>query len=380
MKKDNNIIYFCSMILFAFIIGILININKFSFFVRQLSIIGILFLLIFVLILNFSLKKDKNYIKPVVLRSVIAFLMFYLVVLYGLGVILGFSKSYLSLDLKTELLTILPIVLVMASTELLKKIVFSRCFKDTKIIVIYTTLIATLLILYDINITSIQSPFDIFIFVCTVLLPVVVQEALCSYITYKVSWIPSLVFKLVISLYVYIIPIVPNLGDYLNSILNILLPFLIYFDINKSIIKYEKVKEKIKKTNTRIFSITLLIFLIIVILLTSGIFKYKVVAIASNSMKPVFSRGDVIIYEKIDVKDLNVDDIIAFRKDNIIITHRITKIWKRENLYYYVTKGDANNDVDFYNPTSDDVLGKITGKFKYLGYPTVFISELLRKE
>ena len=115
-------------------------------------------------------------------------------------------------------------------------------------------------------------------------------------------------------------------------------------------------------------------------LLVSGIFKYKMIAIASNSMKPVYSRGDAVIYEKIDIKELEVGDVLAFQKDSIVVTHRITKIWRQNDKYYFTTKGDNNNTEDVFAPKEENVLGRVNIVFKYIGYPTVLINEFFRKE
>lgn len=104
------------------------------------------------------------------------------------------------------------------------------------------------------------------------------------------------------------------------------------------------------------------------------------IAVASNSMKPKYARGDAVIYDKVNYQDLKIGDILAFNKEGTIITHRIIKIWKRGNDYYYTTKGDNNSGVDLFNPTNDNVLGVVKYRIKYIGYPTVLISEYFRKE
>lgn len=380
MKRNTSLISLCSMLLLVFIIILTINMNTFSIYTKEISIISVLSALLVILICNFGIKKDNNYLKGFTIRTVISYTMIFIILIYGLGIILGFARSYLVLDVKREILNIIPITIILVLSELLKKVAFSRCFDNTKIIIMFTTLIAAVLVLYEINIGALQSAEDKFIFLCTIILPIMAQEFVCSYMTYKVSWIPSLIYKLVLNLYVYLLPIIPNLGDYLYSVFTFVLPFVIYFSVNKMVIKYEKIKGEFKKAYRYVHLIPLSLIIIIMVLLISGIFKYKLVAIASDSMKPVFARGDAVIYEKIDVEQLNEGDIIAFTKDNIIVTHRIEKIWKKGDLYYFVTKGDNNNSIDAFRPTENNVLGRVICKFKYIGYPTVLINEMFRKE
>ena len=103
------------------------------------------------------------------------------------------------------------------------------------------------------------------------------------------------------------------------------------------------------------------------------------IAIASNSMVPVYARGDAIIFEKIDKKLLQDDDIIVFKKDNILVAHRIINTKEVSSKLYFYTKGDANNSADGDMINEDDVLGIVRRVVKYIGFPTVWLNELFRR-
>ena len=70
------------------------------------------------------------------------------------------------------------------------------------------------------------------------------------------------------------------------------------------------------------------------------------IAIATNSMNPAYGRGDAIIYEKLKPEEIEVGDILVFKKDNVIITHRVTKKWISNDIYHFNTKGDNNETID----------------------------------
>ena len=110
------------------------------------------------------------------------------------------------------------------------------------------------------------------------------------------------------------------------------------------------------------------------------IFRHKMIAIASNSMKPTFYRGDAIIYEKVSAKEINIGDVLVFNRDGKIITHRVVKIYKNNKKIAFVTKGDSNNSEDSGLVDSKDVLGRGEKIIKYIGYPTVLASEILEKD
>ena len=90
-------------------------------------------------------------------------------------------------------------------------------------------------------------------------------------------------------------------------------------------------------------------------------------------MKPTFERGDVIIYKKNE--EIELDDIIVFQYQEQLIVHRVVGINE-----YYVTKGDANNSVDNLKVKKEDIKGVYQFPLKYLGYPAIWLNELLTKE
>ena len=87
-----------------------------------------------------------------------------------------------------------------------------------------------------------------------------------------------------------------------------------------------------------------------------NIFGYTFFEIVSGSMSPTIEKGDMI-FVKLDT-DYKVGDIVSFKDNDSIITHRIIE----KNNNYYVTKGDANNTAD--NPIKEDqIIGKTIKTF-----------------
>ncbi|GKU27202.1 S26 family signal peptidase [Clostridium folliculivorans] len=97
--------------------------------------------------------------------------------------------------------------------------------------------------------------------------------------------------------------------------------------------------------------------------------SYMWMSVLSNSMKPIFSSGDLIIDRKVDVKDLKVGDIVTFRWNTSLSTHRIVEIIKDgKGNVSYKTKGDNNNAVDQEAVNSVNVVGKYAFKIPLIGY------------
>jgi signal peptidase len=304
-------------------------------------------------------------------------LLSYLIIIYSLGIILGFNKGFgFSLNyVKTLVSTILFIL----ELEFIRHMIAKNSLNSKRPIIIFTILSIILNVVLEININNLMTSEDKFIFLSTIIFPVIAEESLCSYLTYKISLFPSLIYKFVTKLYIFIIPIVPDLGNYIYSFVNVLFPYLIYVVINKVLVKYEKIKSNLKKVNLTILSMPLVLLFILLVILVSGLFKYKMIAIGSNSMKPIYSRGDAIIYEKINSEKINVGDILVFQDGKKIVTHRVVKKYYTNNMYYFSTKGDNNDTKDPNDVSSSYVLGRVIFKTKYIGYPTVLINEFFER-
>ena len=380
MKKNTKIIYVSEVVLFIYSILLWLNIGKLSYNSRLYYSIAVLLFTIVILLTFFGFTKDKNYLKGSSARIVTASLMSYMLIIYGLGSILGFTRGYAYTSFYDCLRVIGPLIVIIIEKEYLRYVVVRNCFKSKTPIIIFTIVSSLLSIILEMNLGALGSSEEIFIFATTIAAPIVAEEILCSFMTYKVSMLPSLIYQLVIRLYIYLIPIVPNLGNYMYSVCDIVLPFILYCLLNKNIVKYEKEKQQLTKISRFVFTVPIFIFLILLIILISGIFNYKLIAIVSDSMAPTYCRGDAVIYEKVDAKDLKIGDILAFQKNNIVVTHRIVEIWQKNGQYYFTTKGDNNDVVDDVKTSESNVLGRVQYTFKYIGYPTVLINEFFRKE
>ena len=370
MKK--NIVYLLELLLFIFVM-------VFSVFFKNQTILSILIIALGIFsVIYFGLYRDNSYLKPVTARIVISCLLSFLIITYGIGIFTGFNKTVFSLRFSYLFNTVLMTALVIVSEELIRYIICKNSVNTKKPIIIYTLILILLNTVTEISGFKLDESESIFIFVSTVVLPVISRELLCSYLTYKVSYVPSLIFKLIMVLYELVMPIIPNLGYYLYASSNILICYFIYFICSKSIDKASKAKTDVKKSYVRMLYVPILLFLIGIILLVSGLLTYKMIAIGSNSMVPAYYRGDAVIYKKIDPLTVEKGDILVFRKDGVVITHRIVNIYDGEGSRIIKTKGDANESEDSFMVYDSEVLGIVKCRVKYIGYPTLWLNELFR--
>ncbi len=93
--------------------------------------------------------------------------------------------------------------------------------------------------------------------------------------------------------------------------------------------------------------------------------------VLSDSMEPVMSSGDLIVYERAEASDIREGDILAFEdpsgRADVLITHRVISISTDGELSFQ-TKGDAVNEQDPFTVGEGEVRGKIIAQIPYLGY------------
>lgn len=145
--------------------------------------------------------------------------------------------------------------------------------------------------------------------------------------------------------------------------------------------KPENVKERIDKNRKRERYIKVIIYAMIIIVIWNillicissalnknekYLFGLKAYIITTDSMKPHINSGDVIIISKVSEENLKVGDVITFKKDEEVITHRIIKINKSEENDY-ITKGDNNNIEDQKSISYKDIEGRKVLRIPFLG-------------
>lgn len=77
------------------------------------------------------------------------------------------------------------------------------------------------------------------------------------------------------------------------------------------------------------------------------------------SMYPCIKPGSLILIEPVSNKGLpRQGEIIAIRRENGLVVHRLTKIVRKNGILYYLARGDSNAFID--DPvTIDKIIGRI---------------------
>lgn len=374
MKKSGVIFY-----LFAIIVVVYAIIVK-IFFLSKCNLTNIVFWIISLctFLILFRIRKNNNYLKKNTLRLTIISLLSYFLIIYALGLVLGFTKNFFDLSIKGILLNILPILTVIISQEIIRYLTAVNTTLNRKPLYIVSISYVLYTVIFNIDISRLFIIEYDFIFFCTIVAVAVARELLFTYLSANANVMPNILIRLLLELYIFILPIIPNFGNYLSSVFGIGYPAFVYYLVRKGVSYYNKEKSYVGRASFNFLLIPMILFLIVVISLTSGLFKYQMVAIMSDSMVPIFYRGDAILYQKTnDLKNIEVGTVIAFKVNDILVTHRVIEKEEISGKYYFYTKGDNNNTVDNVKITEENVKGIVIFRVPYIGFPTVWLNEII---
>lgn len=378
MKKNEKRILLIEIIALLFLI---LNIFVKNILTEYTIILFLLILFILSVILV-GFEKEKTIEKRKVLKQVFFYTISFLIIIYGLGLIVGFLSTSYSLTLINIFKNSFPVFLILIIEELVR---YNICKKgeNNKLIIYISVVIFTFVDIsmiisnYDLNDIS-----NILKLSTLVVCPSVFKNVMLSDFSKKYGYEVCITYQLIMGLYIYIVPIFPNLNEYLESVIMSILPIFILILINMQFEIEKKEDIRDKHIASKILSVIIILIVIIIICLFSNLFPWWIAIVGSGSMTPTINVGDAIIVDKIakeEMAELKVGDILVFKVGKSMYTHRIINIDVKNDEYYISTKGDRKgNVVDDWTVKSNDVIGVVKFRIPYVGYPTVQLNRLLK--
>lgn len=98
-----------------------------------------------------------------------------------------------------------------------------------------------------------------------------------------------------------------------------------------------------------------------------SILGFTPLTVVSGSMSPGIETGDMVIIRKGN-KNIKPGDIITYRLDDVLVTHRVKNISDVNAAEVIITQGDANSIADFKAVERAKILGKYVFKIPMGGY------------
>ena len=353
----------------------------FNNYMKYSEMINVSFLVIFLSISIFFLgfrKCKNNYMSQNVTQVVLVYLMICFALMYGLGLFTGFLKNAYSMSTINLLNNICAPILIIILIEMFRYVAIWANRDNKRIVILYTVLITIFEIAISIRSIPLHDFETVFRMSATIIIPAIIKNAVMSYLCYHVGYKVPLLYRLVMDVYTFIVPIVPNYGEYLQSLFLITLPLVIYINAFTLIDeRNQKVEHIFTKSNFTLLDIPVAITILVLACLISGFFPHFMIGVGSASMSPKINKGDAVILEKPKKNEtFKKGDIIAYQRDKRLIVHRITEVGTRKGEKVYVTKGDVNKTADSNIVTRKQIKGIVKMKIPFIAYPTVWLSEL----
>lgn len=353
-----------------------------NFFITYVfnNYIYIIFLLsiLVLLILRYGIELKPSVNQKRVLVNIAIALLIYFLLIYISGLFIGFNKTIYTFNLSNFINNIIPTFLIIVLSELIRFEFIKKSNYNAFVIVVSCILFIFFEASINFKLYDFTIPDQIYEYVGFVIFGSISKNIFMTVSCIYTDYINNIIYRSIMELYIYFVFIVPALGPYVSSVLLIIFPILLCFVV------YTTVKAKIidkpnKKKLYNVFFGVVFTIMIVILLLNSGFLKYQTLTIGSNSMKDFMSKGDVIIIRKANEKEklqIKKGEILIFKYDKKIISHRVYDVIKRDGNVYFRTKGDNNDQLDAAIIKTSDVIGTLKYRIKYIGLPSVWLQEL----
>ena len=234
MKKS-----YIKLIIFIFTFSFILLLDSLIFKkIGQIELNIILLLSLAIVYFVFGFEKDKHrYSKDMILKMIIILMSFFLLY-YISGILIGFAKNINYLTINSFCNIIFPIIVYIFIKEFLRYQLLMKS-SESKILIV---LVCIFFIIID-NVVpfsshSVSFSKDTFLLIALTFLPSISENILCSYVDLNFGYKPIIVYLLIMNLYKYLLPIIPNPNEYLYSLIFLLFPLIVLMKINKWRRKY----------------------------------------------------------------------------------------------------------------------------------------------
>ncbi len=313
---------------------------------------------------------------------VIAIVAVWFVLYFLSGLILTYVRNSLVTGIGQTLINISVYSITATALEYTRyKILASVGKRHIKWFAVIVSVVFALTQLPYSQMSAINSLEELIKVVIASVIPALAASFLLTYLALTSGLMTMLAFRLGMVAIAIVPPIIPNFDWYLIGTSYLLLTLAIYLIMDRQL-QHQTTHARhhiqhLKRANDLMF-VTVLIGLAAFM---SGFFSYRPLAIVSNSMQPVYSRGAMVVIQRLTPEmDIEVGDIVQYESAGKTITHRVVAIDAASDgsgRRVYKTKGDNSPSPD---PTvgQSQIGGIVRAQIPYIGYPTIWLRELAR--
>lgn len=351
----------------------------------QIGVLGVA-LLVGVWLLGWAKPRAREG-RLVTTLLVLAALVFQVVWFVFLGLKLGFVQNVYLWNLKSLGSVFLPVGLAIALEEVFRGQMVAKGHESKGVIVVTVMVLVALELIWVWPIYNTVLAQDVFDLIVVIGVPALLKGCLLTYVAYEYDYRAGVAYRLVMEMPIYILPILPDVSEYLTTMFTIALVLALAFLVvrvhgRKAVEKPGERPEGESKLVWKRYAkyggvAVALVAMAVYVGLMSGIFKYHLLAIGSGSMEPNIRVGDMVLVEKTDKYDeIEEGEVLVYQHANMVMVHRLVERDERGANYYFKTQGDANDSEDAWWVEQGDVIGVAKGRIVAFGYPTLWLNEL----
>jgi len=213
-------------------------------------------------------------------------------------------------------------------------------------------------------------------FIIVAVAPVIGINFFLTYVCASGSLAGVIIFRAAYSLIPVFMPVLPNITNLTLAILTYV-TIIVMLSLYSTHVRDHRLDKPSHKRISRKWWLAVPLVLVLFVV-TVNIIPTNMVAVASDSMKGEFNRGDMVVMRKLSPEKaattLKTGDIIRFKDGKIEKIHRIVEVGTDQNgEVQYITKGDNNDRADWMPVKPEDILGIAQFKIPYLGFPSVIM-------
>lgn len=221
---------------------------------------------------------------------------------------------------------------------------------------------------------------DVMTFVANIFLPTLSENMLATYLVVYAGPVASVIYLGLVESFEWLSPILPDLSWLAKGMIGMSVPIGALIMISQAYMKLTGRFKAYREKETKVYEwLPVTVICVLIIWFTVGVFPIYPSAIATGSMKPGINPGDVVLVKKLqdraDIEALQIGDIIQFKKESILVNHRIIDIVEEEDEMKYRTKGDNNSAQDADLVAAEDIKGTIVEVIPKIGWPTLILKD-----
>ena len=308
------------------------------------------------------------------------FAVIYIIINVIAGLLVALGQSPYNHAPKWIVINIIFVGSVIVGKELIRNYLVHSFTKEENYAVFI--LIALLITLVGFPISKylrLESLQDVVKFSAEHFIPEFAHNIFATYLAFLGGPLATIIYLGIIQGFHWFSPVLPDLGGLTVALIDILCP--IFFLMSLQTVYFSTIKRARESYDSKENPFGWAVSIVVSILLiwfTVGVFPVYPSVIATGSMEPMIKPGDIILVRKVskidDIKNLKIGDVIQFRQDRILISHRIMDITPdKEHGLSFKTKGDNNSASDPDPVKPQDIKGTIVYTIPKAGWPTLVL-------